>query len=673
MDFSNIEEIENVFIPMHDGIKLAARLFLPKKARQQPVPAILEYIPYRKRDFMRARDESIHRYFAFKNYASVRVDIRGSGDSEGILEDEYSHAELNDALTIIEWLGKQPWCNGAIGMMGISWGGFNSLQVAALKPPALKAIMTLCASDDRYTDDAHYMGGCLLNENMQWGSMLTMYCAYPPDPEIVGESWRDMWAKRIEKLKPFPALWMQHPWRDSYWKHGSICENYEAIEIPIYAIGGWADGYSNAIPRMLEGLKCPRKGLIGPWGHAFPHDALPGPCIGFLQEAVKWWDYWLKGKRNGIMDEPLLRVWMQDSVELQPQYDIRPGRWIAEESWPSQNIIPTTLHFGVGYMGESPKICHPLSFASPETTGTRAGEWCAFGAGGEMPRDQRADDGGSLVFDSDPLDEPLEILGAPLLEVSLESDKPVAYLIARLCDVAPDGSSLRVSYGILNLTHRESNESPGPLTPKHQYQVRIALNDIAHSFPKEHRLRLALSTSYWPIIWPAPEYAAITIYPSESSLTLPVRPPRKEDQQLRPFEDAVNVPPGTEFKKIIHLPMRRIIEMDLSTNELVYTLKGDGGELDGAALARIEDIDLNIGYQMMKRYRIIEADPSSAQTELFQRTEFRRGDWKIRLVCRTKLTATEFNFQFSCDLETFENDIAFKDRSWVVTIPRKLI
>ena len=340
---AGIREIENVWIPMSDGCRIAARIWMPKTAGQEPVPAILEYIPYRKRDFMRARDEPIHRYFAMNGYASVRVDVRGSGDSEGVLHDEYTPQEHEDALEIITWIAAQGWCTGAVGMMGISWGGFNALQVAALKPQALKGVITLCSTDDRYADDAHYMGGCLLNENMQWGSILTLYSALPPDPQIVGERWRAMWRERLEALEPFPALWLRHQWRDDYWKHGSVCEDYGAIDCAVYAIGGWADGYSNAVPRLMASLACPRKGLIGPWAHVFPHDGVPGPAIGFLQEAVRWWDHWLKGRETGIMDGPALRIWMQESVAPQPQYDVWPGRWVAEDTWPSERIQPLRL------------------------------------------------------------------------------------------------------------------------------------------------------------------------------------------------------------------------------------------------------------------------------------------------------------------------------------------
>ncbi|MDX1402046.1 MAG: CocE/NonD family hydrolase, partial [Kiloniellales bacterium] len=533
----------------------------------------------------------------------------------------------------------------------------------------LKAIISLCSTDDRYADDAHYMGGCLLNENMQWGSILTLYGAFPPDPEIVGDRWREMWAERLDALQPFPAHWMRHAARDDYWKHGSVCENYDAIKVPVYAIGGWADGYANAIPRLLENLSCPKKGLIGPWAHNFPHDARPGPSIGFLQEAIRWWDRWLKGNENGIMSEPLMRVWMQECIAPKPQYDEWPGRWVAEETWPSKRTDMLVYHLNPGHLAREADPSTELSFSSPQTTGLRAGEWCAFGADGEMPPDQRSDDGGSLIFDSDPLKERLEILGAPEVELEVSADRPVAQIAVRLCAVAPDGSSLRVSYGLLNLCHRDGHEQPENLEPGHWYRLSVRLNDCAMSLPPGYRLRLSLSTGYWPISWPSPEAVQLTLRSGKSVLTLPSRPERASDTKLRPFEEPEAAPGGSR-RKLQHMPMRRVIEADLATNEIVYTLRGDGGEFDGAVLAHIEDINLDVGYFMMKRYRIIEDDPLSARTEMTLRAMLRRGEWSVRLICRTSLTGTTHNFQFSCDLEAFEGEKVFRERNWAQTIPR---
>ncbi len=672
---TDIVEIENVFIKMSDGIELAARLFLPKSYLEKACPAVLEYLPYRKRDLMRSRDETLHRYFAAQGIAGIRVDVRGSGDSEGFLEDEYSEQEITDALQVIRWIAQQPWCSGNVGMMGISWGGFNSLQVAAKNPPELKAIMTLCASDDRYADDAHYMGGCLLNENMQWGSILTMYGAYPPDPLIVGEKWKSMWDERLTKLAPFPIRWMEHPARDNFWKQGSICENYSDIKIPVYAIGGWADGYSNSVFRTLENLQVPRKGLIGPWAHNFPHDGIPGPSIGFLQEATQWWKHWLMGEKTSIMDGPMLRVWMQESVPPLPYYHEWPGRWVSEESCPSLQENCSLWQLDVGSLApmndERSDSSVVLSFSSPETTGIRGGEWCGFGIEGEMPRDQRPDDGGSLCFDSGPFKKVTEFLGAPELELTLEVDKEVGLLAARICDIAPDGSSLRVSYGVLNLNHYLSHEKPIKLTPGKKFKIKLKLNDFAHSFPKDHRLRLSLSTNYWPIVWPAPEKVQIKLFTGSSLLKMPTRKPEKSDEKLVPFlspEAAV----GSRAKKLIHLPMKRSIRIDLTTHETVYTLKSDGGELGGASRAYIEEIDLELGYKMLKRYRITEGHPSSSQTEMFQRSSFYRPGYNIQITCVSKLLTTATHFIFSCNLSAFENKRLVKKRRWRKKIPRDL-
>ena len=668
---SAITEIENTFIRMRDGCRIAARLWLPADAHRRPVPAILEYIPYRKRDFMRARDEPIHRYFAGHGYAAVRVDVRGSGDSEGVLADEYTPQEHQDALEIIDWLARQPWCDGNVGMMGISWGGFNALQVAALDPPALKAVITLCSTDDRYADDAHYMGGCLLNENLQWGAILMTYSALPPDPRIVGERWRALWLQRLDEVAAFPARWMQHPWRDEYWKHGSVCENYGAIRCPVYAIGGWADGYSNAVPRLLTGLSCPRKGLIGPWAHTFPHIGVPGPAIGFLQEALRWWDQWLRGKDTGIMDEPLYRVWMQESVPPQPQYEERPGRWVAESEWPSPRIEMLSYHLNPGRLQTAPAETVGLSFSSPQTTGMAAGEWCAFGADGEMPLDQRLDDGRSLSFESDPLAERVEILGAPWVELELSADAPVALIAVRLNDLAPDGASTRVSYGLLNLTHRNSHQSPEALEPGRRYRVRVQLNDIAHAFPPGHRLGLALSTAYWPIAWPAPSAATLTVFSGVSTFHLPVRPPDSADAALPAF-GAPEAAPGPEQKRLRPLPFQRTVALDLATNELVYTLTSDGGEFGGHALAHLPDIEMDLGYRFTKRHRIADTDPLSASTEITQQVRLRRSGWAVRIESRARLTAAPNELRFGAELEAYEGDERVKSWGWDVLVPRKL-
>ncbi len=332
-----VRVVRHVWIPMRDGVRLSARLWLPESSERTPAPAILEYIPYRKDDHSLPGDEPRHRYWAGHGYASVRVDLRGSGDSEGILMDEYLPQEQDDAEDVLAWLAEQPWCTGRVGMIGISWGGFNGLQVAARRPPQLGCVVSLCSTDDRYADDVHYMGGTLLGIDMlAWASTMLAYNSRPPDPEIVGEDrWRDMWLQRLHETPPWIESWVTHQRRDAFWKQGSVCDDYDALQVPVYMVGGWNDAYTNAIPRFLEGYRGPRKGLIGPWSHNYPEVGTPGPAIGFLQETLRWFDHWLRDRATGIMDEPQLRVWMQEWAAPSPRHAHRDGRWVTEPSWPS--------------------------------------------------------------------------------------------------------------------------------------------------------------------------------------------------------------------------------------------------------------------------------------------------------------------------------------------------
>ena len=663
-----VREIEHMIVPMPDGCRLAARVWMPEDAEHEPVPAILEYIPYRKNDMTAKRDIPSHPYVAGHGYAVVRLDLRGSGDSEGVLLGEYLEQELQDGFDAIQWIAEQDWCDGNVGMIGISWGGFNGLQVAALQPPALKAVVTLCSTDDRYADDVHYMGGALLTDNLAWASVMFSENTLPPDPRHNPESWRDTWHARLRGSGLWFKEWLSHQRRDAFWKHGSVCEDYSKIQVPVYAISGWADGYCNSVFRLVEHLSGPRKGLVGPWAHLYPHYGAPGPAIGFLQECLRWWDRWLKGRETGIMDEPMLRLYMQDSAPPRSSYAEREGRWIAEPSWPSPNIERTAFGLGVdgglsrGGAGEKGSLTHRSLY----TVGHAAGKWCSYAAPGDLPADQRFEDAASLCFETEPLEEALEMAGDAELNLLFSVDKPVAALAMRLVDVGPDGAATRVTYGVFNLNHRNGHETPEPLTPGEQYRVRIPMKVVAQRFEAGHSIRLALSTSYFPITWPSPEPYTLTVHCGESALVLPLRQPSQADEGLPAFP-APEMASPQERERIADPQTFVRTTLDHVARKVTTEFAGGDG------VFRILDNDLTIEGQVLEHFSVGLDDPSDALGEITIDAALSRGDWRISSKTVTRLTSDRENFYIWARLQAWEGDSLAHEQEWRESVPRDFV
>lgn len=456
--------IENEWITLPDGRRLAARLWMPSGVG--PFPAILEYLPYRKRDGTAARDETTHGVFAKAGYACIRVDIAGTGDSDGSFDDEYSEQELSDGEAVLAWIASRDWCDGNVGMIGISWGGFNGLQLAFRQPEALKAVVSVASTTDRYADDIHFMGGCLLSDNANWASQMFAYQSRPPDPALRPD-WREVWIERMEALPFMAADWLAHPTRDDFWKHGSVCEDYARIKAPVLAITGWADAYVNAPTQLAENLTVPVKALMGPWEHRYAHISKLG-AADFHSEVLGWFDRWLKEEQNGAEDLPDYRVFMQEHFDPTTQNKSRQGRWVAEAKWPSPNVTMRSMCLGDGQLTDTPQSGECV-VATPAHVGQSSGVFCpGMRIDNELAGDQCADDSLSVCFDL-PLDAPMELLGRAALHITFTVDVPVAQIVARLCDVSPDGVSQRISYRPLNLTHHQSHETPEPLVPGQRY------------------------------------------------------------------------------------------------------------------------------------------------------------------------------------------------------------
>ena len=659
-EINDVTVLDEVWVPLADGRRLSARIWLPAGAGEGAVPAILEYLPYRKRDGTAPRDETTYPAFARAGYAGVRVDLPGSGESDGHLADEYSEDELATGEEVIAWIAAQPWCSGAVGMIGISWGGFNGLQIAMRRPPALEAIVTVCSTVDRYADDIHYMGGCLLMDNFTWGAQMTAYMTRPPDPAL-RDDWRAVWLDRLERLPFLAADWLRHQRRDALWKHGSVCEDWGAIECPVLAIGGWADAYSNAPAQLVEHLSAPAKALVGPWEHKYPHIARIAPAADFHGEVLRWFDRWLKGEANGAENLPAYRAYIQEHGAPSPHYDAQPGRWVAEAAWPSPTVEPVTLHPTEAGLAREPGG-GTAEVASPQQVGDAAGYYCpGMRVEHELPDDQSRDDALSLCFDGAALDAPLEILGAPEVELAFTVDRPQALLALRLCDVAPDGVSERVSYRPFNLAHRDSHETPTALEPGCRYTARVRLNHCGHRLRSGHRLRLALSTCYWPMIWPSPEAARVTLYLEDCRLILPVRrteegEPESAPDPPRPYESLA--------AEVLREPGSRTGRETRADGTLVLTTFDDFGA------ARDPGHGLIAGSTVEQVFSIHPEDPLSARAEARWQFTLGRDDWRVRIESGNTMTATKKAFCLTRRVEAYEGDALVFEKDWSEEIPR---
>ncbi len=658
-----VEEDNNLGIRLPDGTRLSARIWRPADAAGQRFPAILEYLPYRKTDGTVARDQIMHPYFAERGYVCLRVDARGCGDSEGLFEDEYSEQELQDGEDIIHWIAAQPWCDGKVGMQGISWGGFNGLQLAARNPAPLKAIITVGSTVDRFADDIHYKGGIQLSENIGWAATVLSWFSMPPDPQLVGDAWRDIWLERLEQAPFLAETWLSHPNRDAYWQHGSVCEDYSAIKAAVLSIGGLHDGYRNAMAHLLENITAPVKAIAGPWGHKYPHISPITPAIGYLQEAIRWWDHWLKDRDTGVADDPAYRAYLMDTVAPAANLDHRPGRWVTEQQWPSPNISPWPLSLGQGTLNPSEADdAQALSAAVPSAlkAGANCGEYFPFGFGpGELPEDQRADDAASLCFDSANLPEAAALLGAPVIKLRVRADKARAQLVARLCDLRPDGSSNLISLGMLNLRHRNSFEHPEDLPPGELVDIEISLDQCAYHLPASHSLRLALSSSYWPYCWPEQELVNITVHSGQ--LILPLRAPSDHSDDEWHFE----APYSPEPRPVVrHSPLEEFKSNRYEDGQRTLHIRGDNGSSEDLLSG------ITTSSKLEERWQLAVDDPTSATAHIVWDRSFARSDCSVSTRVDTSMRSDKTHFHVTHVLQAWEGELLVFEKSLEASVPR---
>jgi len=641
--------IERTWIPMPDGVRLAVTLYRPASAGTEGrFPALLEYLPYRKDDQMAGRDFDLYSYPVPRGYVGARVDVRGTGASEGVVpESEYSEQEWTDGQAVIEWLASQPWSSGAVGVWGISWGGFNAIQLAMHRPPALKAIVALMATDDLFQDDIHYIDGMAHVD--EWEPMMDLLNAMtaPPDFPLDEESL----AARFD-TDPWKLRVLQQQRDGPFWRAGSLNTDYGAIDIPVMAIGGLFDGYRDSVPRMVQHLSGPAKGVIGPWAHDFPHSAVPGPAIEWREVAVRWWDRWLKGEPNGIEHEPALAVYVRTWHPPDPSIAVVPGSWRWIDAWPPPEAAWHELFpHEDGSLREMPGAGrHDLAYV-PDV-GIEAGHWW-----GEVTGDQAPLDAACLTYDSAPLDEDLVVVGMPVAALRVSADAPLAHWFARLCDVGPDGPSVLVAGAGVNGAHRESSTDPGLIIAGDPFEVEIEMHFTAWTFEAGHRIRLAVSNSMWPMIWPTPYPMTTTLDLGASRLVLPLAPPAAGGPVFadpEPKRDA----PGVRFSGDSFPTPHEVLREDGAT-----TLQWAGTcryELPFA----IEEVEERMAY------RVRTDDPADASVNAVNVTTVEQQGRRILWRGTLQITsdATHFDYRYRRELE--ENDRPIRKREWTRRIPR---
>jgi putative CocE/NonD family hydrolase len=651
-----VREIENLWIPLSDGVRLAARMWLPETAESHPVPAVLEYIPYRKRDMTALRDGATHGYLAGHGYACVRLDVRGVGDSEGVYGDQFTAQYAEDAVEAIAWLARQPWCSGAVAMFGLSWGAAIALQTAAHRPPALKTIVCAAGIDDRYA--LRYPGGCLSTATVSSIVAQMSYATRPPDPAVVGERWREMWLARLAAARPMTQPWLARPRRDEAWLSASIASDYSGIACPVLLSAGWADpAFAAAMLRTLAGLEGPRQGIFGPWAHRYPHLGIPGPAIGYLQETLRWLDHWLKGCQTGIMQEPMLRAWLPSGFGVAPTPEDRPGRWISEPSWPMPTIEPQAWWLGPGGLARSPQPDHRADLPSDVVIGSAAGEFMPIfstGRGPELAGDQSSEDRHSLVFDSAPLGASIEMLGAPRVLLELATDEPAGQVAVRFCEVAPDGRSRRLSWGARNLALSDDFSARRSVASR-TVRVEVPLFDLADSVAQGNRLRLALSTSYWPLLWPSAKPGRVTLQAGRCRVLLPVRAARPDDG--RPMGEPEAAPTFT-WTPLRPGDYRRRELTDPATGEHVLTITDDMGT------GRIEEIGLTVSESTIRTFRIRADDPSGAALETEMTCRFGRDPWSAETRIRGRVFGEGPGLLALHELQAKEGERPVFTREW---------
>ena len=646
--------MEQAWIPMKDGVRVAATLYMPDGAKPtEKFPALLEYLPYRKDDGTAAGDYPKHAYFARRGYVSVRVDIRGFGASEGVPpEREYSEQEQVDGEQIIDWLAHQSWSNGSVGMFGISWGGFTALQMAMRHPPALKAIIAVHATAELFHDDVHYVDGMAHIDEFELNMDMAEGWVGAPDYSLDEKTL----GPRFDS-SPWSLLYLKHQHDGPFWR--DRVRPLSEITIPSFLIGGMQDGYRDNVPDMLMKSKAPIKAIVGPWNHSFPNEPDFGPQIEWRDQAVRWFDHWLKGRDTGVQQDPRLVIYMQHWHPPDPNLQSVPGEWRREDVWPPPDAKSTTFFMEANHtLSDSAAAPDKHELKYIPSVGVEAGFWW-----GELLSDPRPVDAFSLVYDSAPLQDEVAILGRPHARLRASASAPLADWFARLSDVAPDGTVTQITGAGLNGAQRDSMTEPRDLEPGKVYSLDIEMHLTSWVFPKGHRIRVAISNALWPMMLPTP-YSMTTSLElggsNGSRLVLPVVPVHGAIPPV--FSPPEPSEQRTDIKSEgFPWPGEWIVQRDEARQKTTVRWKGkDGYEYPWGRQDDFENLT----------YDVDDAHPETCSVRGEAESVFalkgRILIWRGHLL----VTTDQKNFYYKYTRELLKDGQMLKSKTWQETIPR---
>lgn len=648
--------LESGTLTMRDGVRLAVTYYRPiAKTPGETFPVILEMLPYRKDDFFALGDYEYGTYFARRGYVVARVDVRGTGGSDGpVPVSEYSEAEIADAVEVIAQLAAQKGSNGKVGMYGLSWSAFNSLMTAQRKPPALKAIIAAHGSTDLFYNDVHYIDGALHIDS--YAHQIDTDNSMPQSPayRIDATYFRD----RFDR-EPWLFTWLRQQQDGDFWRKESI--GFQApLEVPVYLIGGLLDGYRDFVLEVSRTAKAPVIAEIGPWNHAWPEYGQPGPNYEWRQRALRWWDYWLKGIDTGVLQEPSWMVFMRTVHPPSTDLTEVPGYWRCD------NLGPSAAQMGPRWYPQANQQLAAERAGPPTTQSLRYRAGAGLAAGGwwgELTADMAADDAHSLVYDSAPLTEAVEILGRPEVQLRVAADAPLYHWTVRLEDVAPDGAVTLVSGAVINPSQRVSRLDPVALTPGEFTTLRTAIHTTTWRFRPGHRIRLAIANAQFPMIWPTPTPGTTQLQLGQDTwMTLPVVAPQEASSSTCRLPAPEPSEQASFGREVYHVGPTFTPERDEAAGSSAFSTASE-----------VSWTLYDNRYRSRESYRweVTDAAPEAARYQGERQNVFTIDSRVIDLstVARIESDATDFHVTFTKVLR--ENGRLVRERTWSESIPRR--